>query len=81
MAKKNALGRGLGALLEEHTPSYQEAGISGFAEGSILNLNPLILKPNPYQPRKTFDDQTIEELAVSIKEHGIIQPIVVEKKQ
>lgn len=79
MAKKNPLGRGLDALLEENTPSYQEAGISGFAEGIILNLNPLVLKPNPYQPRKIFDDQTIEELAVSIKEHGIIQPIVVEK--
>lgn len=77
MPKKNALGKGLDALLKENFSSEQNAALN--PENSILNINPALLKANPHQPRKTFDDETIDELAASIKEHGIIQPIVAEK--
>lgn len=80
MSKKNALGRGLDALLETDNSSVmQEQQIIN--DGAIIHINPALLKPNPYQPRKTFDTQTIEELAASIKEHGIIQPIIAEKAE
>ncbi len=77
MPKKNALGKGLDALLKENFSSEQNAALN--PENSILNINPALLKANPHQPRKTIDDETIDELAASIKEHGIIQPIVAEK--
>ncbi len=70
MSKKQALGRGLDSLLPEDDNQAQDA---------VIQVNPLHLKPNPYQPRKTFDERTIDELAASIKEYGIIQPIVAEK--
>jgi len=80
VSKKNALGRGLDALLETDNSSVmQEQQIIN--DGAIIHINPALLKPNPYQPRKTFDTQTIEELAASIKEHGIIQPIIAEKAE
>lgn len=63
---RQALGRGLGALIpgagEEQTPSE-------------IALNKIV--PNPHQPRKAFDQQALEELAQSISEHGLLQPIVV----
>ncbi|MGP1445300.1 ParB/RepB/Spo0J family partition protein [Treponema sp.] len=42
-------------------------------------LDPRLLKPNPFQPRRTFNEESLQELAASIKDHGIIQPIIVEK--
>ncbi|AGT43528.1 ParB/RepB/Spo0J family partition protein [Treponema pedis] len=80
MSKKPALGKGLDALLSDNSPERSEKP-AVTAEGTIINLNPSLLKPNPYQPRKTFDEETIEELASSIKEHGIIQPIVAEQTE
>ncbi len=82
MAKRPALGRGVDALMpEKNIINQQEVKNSNIDENAeyILNINPKLLKQNPYQPRKTFDDETIEELATSIKEYGIIQPIVAEK--
>lgn len=43
-------------------------------------LDPRLLKPNPFQPRRTFNEESLQELATSIKDHGIIQPIIVEQK-
>ena len=72
MNKKSALGKGLGALIPNENKSSKE-------EGKILiPLN--LIKNNEEQPRKSFDDEKILELAQSIKEHGIIQPILVNKK-
>ena len=72
MNKKSALGKGLGALIPNENKSSKE-------EGKILiPLN--LIKSNEEQPRKSFDDEKILELAQSIKEHGIIQPILVNKK-
>ena len=76
--QKKALGRGLGALIPtrpvEPPPPAPAAAGPGLAMVAIDQIS-----PNPYQPRKTFNDASIEELARSVKEHGIIQPLVVTK--
>ena len=69
-AKKSALGRGLGALIED-------ANVK--PEASINEIDIDLIEANPYQPRTKFDDDTLNELARSIKELGIIQPITVRK--
>ena len=74
--QKKALGRGLGALIPSRpaAPAPAAAPAAGFAEVPIEQIS-----PNPYQPRKTFNDASIEELSRSVREHGIIQPLVVTK--
>jgi ParB family chromosome partitioning protein len=76
--QKKALGRGLGALIPsrpvETAPAPAAPAGTGLAEVPIEQIS-----PNPYQPRKTFNDASIEELSRSVKEHGIIQPLVVTK--
>ncbi|MGG1634321.1 stage 0 sporulation protein J [Paenibacillus sp. FSL A5-0031] len=62
------LGRGLDALI----PS-----LSVNDDDKVIEITLSQLRPNPYQPRKTFDEDSIKELAESIKQHGIIQPIIV----
>ena len=73
--KKQVLGRGLGALIDDASidlrPSHQASAINE------IDVNTIIA--NPYQPRKEFDDESINELAESIKQLGIIQPITVRK--
>ena len=49
------------------------------AGSAPIELDPALLKPNPFQPRRTFNEESLQELAASIKEHGIIQPIIAEK--
>ena len=70
MNKDNKLGRGLGALLS--TPKKTEDENIG-----VLKINISQIQPNPRQPRKKFNDLDLSELALSIKNQGIIQPIVV----
>lgn len=68
MAKKSGLGKGLGALmLENNTDSMVNT--------STLNINEIT--PNKEQPRKTFDETALEELADSIRQHGVLQPLLV----
>lgn len=75
---KFGLGKGLGALIPEHQ-QYFETGHNPADTGSIISIIPLDrLKPNPEQPRKTFTDSSIEELAGSIRRHGLLQPIIAE---
>lgn len=62
------LGKGLDALI----PS-----LSVNDDDKVVEISLGQLRPNPYQPRKTFDDASIQELAESIKQHGVIQPIIV----
>ena len=69
---KKGLGRGLGALIPEIDPAERER--QGVVEVEIGQI-----RPNPNQPRKEFDEVRLEELALSIKEHGIVQPIIVRK--
>jgi ParB family chromosome partitioning protein len=68
MAK--GLGRGLDALFTK---------VDVEEEDVIAEANVDELRPNPYQPRKNFDDQAIAELADSIKQHGVVQPLIVRK--
>ncbi|EGK8127092.1 ParB/RepB/Spo0J family partition protein [Campylobacter sp. IFREMER_LSEM_CL1904] len=78
MAKKSALGRGLSSILADIDEVYEKE--LGSKEGKIEEIDIDLISPNPYQPRKNFDTQALEELAGSIKEYGLIQPIVVFKK-
>ena len=72
MAKKSALGKGLGALIKQSETDIPEN------QASAINLVDLQnIEVNPYQPRTGFDNEALEELAASIKELGIIQPITV----
>ena len=71
MARKNALGRGLGALIDDaDREKYENID-------SISEINIDLIETNPYQPRSNFDEEGLNELASSIKELGIIQPITV----
>jgi len=73
------LGRGLEALFQENDIESVES-FDKIKEGEVISeLLVSELRPNPYQPRKHFDEEKLDELAVSIKEHGIIQPIIVRK--
>lgn len=71
MAKRNALGRGLGALIDE---AGQEHIVTADAVNEIAIDR---IEANPFQPRTVFNEESLEELARSIKELGIIQPITV----
>lgn len=62
------LGRGLDALIPSLTVGDDD---------KVIEVPLSQLRPNPYQPRKTFDEEAIKELAESIKQHGVIQPIIV----
>lgn len=75
MAKKG-LGKGLGVLLPTAEPVMQTPEIS---EDAIVELKLMDVEPNSEQPRKKFDDEQLTELAESIKEHGVITPILVHK--
>ena len=69
MTKKHGLGRGLGALI----PTADTA-----VSNDDIRLIPVAdIYPNPHQPRTTFNDEQLAELAASITEHGLIQPLVV----
>ncbi|MEA3372576.1 MAG: ParB/RepB/Spo0J family partition protein [Campylobacterota bacterium] len=74
MAKSKALGRGLGALLGEIEEAYDNEVPKQY---TVLEIPLSQIKPNPFQPRKSFDEKSLQELSESIKEHGLLQPIVV----
>ncbi len=69
--ERKALGKGISALIPETESGSKE---------SILYLKIDQVKPNPFQPREDFDTQSLEELTQSIKEKGVIQPILVRRK-
>lgn len=71
MVKRNALGRGLGALIDDAEKMQQGAGINEIELSKI--------EANPFQPRTNFDAEALQELANSIKEIGLIQPITLRK--
>lgn len=78
MAKKSALGKGLGALIDdskyEKKPEAKSSGVVNEIEVSKIQIN-------PFQPRSNFNQEALEELASSIKELGIIQPITVRRAE
>ena len=74
MAKgRGGLGRGLESLFEDAAPSFE-------SDTRIETLPLWEIEPDPGQPRKTFDDETLAELSASIAEHGLLQPIAVRPK-
>lgn len=79
MAKISGLGRGLNALLDESEQETRDNAPEAVRAGSELFVDPSLLKPNPHQPRREFDEEALKELADSIREHGIIQPIIAEE--
>ena len=70
-----ALGRGLGELLGEVETAYGKS--AGNSNNGVKKIELSLIKPNPNQPRKIFDEEKLQELSYSIKEHGLLQPIVV----
>jgi ParB family transcriptional regulator, chromosome partitioning protein len=68
---KKGLGRGLDALIPQPS-STSDSDL-------VASIDVRDLRPNPYQPRQTFNEEKLEELAQSIREHGIIQPLIVRK--
>lgn len=74
MVKKSALGRGLGALI---TDAAEDPKPRAEAMSAIQELDLDDIRPNPFQPRTEFDEEALQELAVSIKSIGIVQPITV----
>lgn len=80
--KRRALGRGLEELFNSEILDYssvEEKIVSETPKDEITMIDLSELRSNPYQPRKIFDEQALEELANSIKEHGVFQPIIVKK--
>jgi len=79
MAKK--LGKGLDAIFGDGIDSVLDEISNGESEikGNKISLKISDIRPNPYQPRKTFDETALKELADSIKERGVFQPILVRK--
>lgn len=78
--KKKALGKGLEALLGEVSAAYDSELSSAQNENMISEIEISLITPNPFQPRKYFDEEALNELSQSIEEHGLIQPIVVIRK-
>src|SRR6186713_1370193 len=80
--KKNVLGRGLSALLEDINTDItlkNETSEGAAVAGSISAIPLEKIEANPFQPRSAFEEQALNELADSIREQGIIQPITVRK--
>ncbi|MDG1793109.1 MAG: ParB/RepB/Spo0J family partition protein [Flavobacteriaceae bacterium] len=79
--KKQALGRGLSALLQDSKEEKRSEGVENNASkaGSIIELELELIEVNPFQPRTQFKEDAIRELASSIQELGVIQPITVRK--
>ena len=78
-----ALGKGLGQILEEVGLAYETEmnEDDNFVESEVAErireLDVALIDPNPYQPRKNFDEDRLNELADSIRQHGLLQPVVV----
>ncbi|MAY82820.1 MAG: chromosome partitioning protein ParB [Flavobacteriales bacterium] len=80
--KKPALGRGLSALLEDEKTDPTEKGKGSGSSSTVGSISEIPIKnieANPFQPRTHFEEQELEELAQSIKELGIIQPVTLRK--
>jgi len=83
MAKPTGLGKGLGALLGDdpliENPLDEDAIALSSVEGRVLDLDIGLVDTYEDQPRKKFDEDKLNELAISIKNHGVVQPIIVRK--
>lgn len=80
MSKRGGLGKGLGAIFGEHPSPVSEPIQEEQANNKPTELEVEAIKANPYQPRRVFDEEKLQELAASIKEFGVVQPLVVRQK-
>lgn len=80
MAKKG-LGKGLGSLFSEEVIEEVISEPVKTKEGDIVNIRTSLIEPNKKQPRRHFDEEKIKALSDSIKEHGLIQPIIITPSQ
>lgn len=80
--RRKALGKGLEELFNSEILDYntvEEKIVNETPKEEIIKVNLEELRPNPYQPRKVFDEEALKELSESIKEHGVFQPIIIKK--
>ena len=80
--KKRALGRGLEQLFNNENldlESFEQSVYETASKEEIFEVDVNELRPNPYQPRRVFDDEALNDLTASIREHGIFQPIIVKR--
>ena len=80
--KKKALGRGLEQLFNNEVldfDAFESNIVESARESDIAEVNVDDIKVNPYQPRKTFNQEALDELATSIKNYGVFQPIIIKK--
>lgn len=80
--KKKALGRGLEQLFSTEVldfNSFEDNIMESARESDIIEIPVNDIRPNPYQPRKNFDKEALDELATSIRNYGVFQPIIVKK--
>lgn len=81
--KKRGLGKGLDALFQSYDSfeSTEDTGSSETLEGRVLELSIYDIDPNPDQPRRNFEQNSIQDLSQSIMEHGVVQPIIVKPSE
>lgn len=80
--KRKALGRGLEQLFSNEVINFDQFEndvVSNASTSDIKEINLDEIRSNPYQPRKTFNEESLNELSESLKEHGLLQPIIVKK--
>ena len=77
MARKPGLGKGLGALIPEGSPTASEERVESPSTGPLRMVSVSAIRPNQFQPRKAFDDESLRTLAASVLELGVLQPIIV----
>lgn len=80
--KKKALGRGLEQLFSSEVldfDTFEDNIMESAKESDIIQIPVNDIRPNPYQPRRSFDQEALDELATSIKNYGVFQPIIVKK--
>ena len=80
--KRKALGKGLEQLFtNEHInfENFEREIVENASKNDIKEINLDEIRSNPYQPRKTFNEESLNELAASIKEHGVVEPIIIKK--
>lgn len=77
--KKKALGRGLDTLFPDAVKAKSLDAPSTDMSAGVKNVSIASIKTNPYQPRRTFDDEKLAEMSASIKERGVLQPILVKQ--
>jgi len=77
MARRSGLGKGLSALIPGEAHNGAEQGLDDVEGARLVELSVEAIRPNPFQPRSQFDDESMAQLAASIAEVGVLQPILV----